>query len=364
MTRAEVLLLSVLVLACTGDPEPGPARSGAADRVSVSAVPVVEVSVVQPILGTGTLAAQKSTDVGPRVSGIIDEIVVQVGDRVEAGAPLFRTRSTDYEIRAQQARAQVKLARAEAQRMRREFARIERLHAMGVASEGSLDEVRTAAETAAARHEAADAALAEAEQNLRDTEVTAPYAGVITQRYVDEGAMMSTIMSANSKVVQIMKIDVVAAIVQVPGVHLSRFAVGTPARVTVDGVEGVFESEIHILNDRVDHSSRAVELRLGIANPAYVLKPGLFARAEIIPRPREVVTVPSDSVLGPPDSRYVFIAEGGVARRRAVQVRELDTRRMEVLGGLELGEIVLGGPRLSFVTDGTGVDIGVPVADR
>lgn len=363
--KPAITFLALILVACGGGEDEStstPRESRQPIRVSITRVD--RDSIVQTIVGTGTLAAHKTTDVGPRVSGIIDEILVRVGDRVEAGAPLFQTRSSDYEIRVRQARAQARLARAEAERMQRELRRIEKLHADGVASEGGLDEAQTAFETAAARRDAADAALAEAEQNLDDTTVTAPYTGVITRRYMDEGAMLSTMMSATSKVVQIMKIDLVAAIVQVPEIHLSRIRVGTPARVMVDGVEGVFETEVHILNDRVDHRSRAVELRLGIPNPDYVLKPGLFVRAELIPEPREVLTVPRNSVLGPPDARYVFVEDGGIARRRAVTLRELDTQRMEVLEGLLPGDGVLGGPRLSLLSDGSSVEVEVPLADR
>jgi len=363
--RLAVVLLSFVLVACgVGETAPPAEPRDGPEPVSVSIIRVDRESVVRTIVGTGTLAAHKTTDVGPRVTGIIEEILVRVGDRVEAGAPLFRTRSSDYEIRVRQASAQARLARAEAERMERELRRIEKLHADGVASEGGLDEARTAFETAAARRDAAAAALAEAEQNLSDTEVPAPYAGVITHRYVDEGAMMSTMMSATSKVVQIMKIDFVAAIVQVPEVYLSQIQVGTPGRVTVDGVPGVFESQVHVLNDRVDHRSRAVEVRLGIPNPDYVLKPGLFVRVELIPEPREVLTVPRESVLGPPGARYVFVEEGGVARRRPVTVRELDTRRMEVVEGLLPGDPVIGGPRLSLVSDGAPVEPEVPLADR
>ena len=197
-----------------------------------------------------------------------------------------------------------------------------------------------------------------------DTAVRAPYTGVITHRYVDEGAMMSTIMSANSQVVQIMKIDIVAAIVQVPEIHLSRIRIGTPARVSVDGVKGDFESEVYILNDRVDHRSRAVEVRLPIRNSDYALKPGLFARAALLPKPRDVVVIPRGSVMGPSDARYVFVDDGGVARRRDVTVRELDTRRMEVIGGLAPGEGVLGGPNLARVSDGAAIAIELAHADR
>ncbi len=362
--RGSAIAVASVLIACGTGPDEIEAPPEAHAAVSVTVSVVAQEAIVREIVGSGTIAAHKTTNIGPRVSGIIDEILVKVGDRVQAGDVLFRTRNDDYEIRSRQSRAQARLAMAEVAQTERGLRRIEKLHAQGVASEGRLDEVRTAFETASARRESAEAGLAEALQNLTDTSVKAPYPGVITHRYVDEGAMMSTIMSANSQVVQIMKIDIVAAIIQVPEIHLSRIHIGTPARVFVDGVDGVFESEVYILNDRVDHTSRAVEVRLPIQNPDYALKPGLFARAELIPEPREVVVVPRGSVLGPTDARYVFVDEGGVARRRHVTVRELDTRRMEVVEGLAPGDGVLGGPNLPRISDGTAIAIELAHADR
>ena len=358
------VVLASALLACEAEPDVGTAPSETAAPVSVTVSVIAQEAVVQEVVGSGTLAAHKTTNIGPRVSGIIDEILVKVSDRVEVGDVLFRTRADDYEIRVRKARAQARLATADAEKLARDLRRIEKLHAQGVASEGRLDEVRTSHETALARREAAEAGLAEARQNLADTSVRAPYRGVVTGRYVDEGAMMSTIMSANAQVVQIMKMDIVAAIIQIPEIHLSRIRVGTPARVSVDGVDGVFESEIYILNDRVDHISRAVEVRLPIENRDYALKPGLFVRAELVPEPRNVVVVPRNAVLGPNGARYVFVHEDEVARRRDVTVRELDTRRMEVMAGLAVGESVLSGPNLPRVSDGTAIAIELAHADR
>jgi multidrug efflux pump subunit AcrA (membrane-fusion protein) len=77
---------------------------------------VLREALVEPVLGTGTISAHKTTDVGPRVSGIVDTIHVAVGDRVEAGDPLFRTRPIDYEIRVRVAESALRLARANAQK--------------------------------------------------------------------------------------------------------------------------------------------------------------------------------------------------------------------------------------------------------
>ena len=363
--RRALLALPLACAACGGEEAPPvAAASEGAAPIPVAATTVRRESIVEPVLGTGTIAAHKTTDVGPRVSGIVDAIFVAVGDRVEEGDPLFRTRTVDYEIRVRQAESAARLARASAEKARRDLERIETLHGQNVASDERLDAVRTAYEMAAAQREQAEAALAQARQNLLDTSVRAPYRGVITRRFVDEGAMLSTMMTAGNAVVQVMKMDVVVAIVQLPELHLARVRAGTRGVVRVDGLDRAYEAEVAVLNDRVDAASRAFEVRLGIENPDYALKPGLFAELELHPDPREATLLERAALLGGSGTPHVFVLADGRATRRAVRVQELDAARVEVLDGLAPGERVLLGPNLTQLTDGAAVAIEVPHADR
>ena len=362
MRRLALGLAAALAACGPGDPAPGPEVKAPAIRVERS--PVMRQEMVEPVFGTGTVAAHKTSQIGPRVDGIIEAIEVQVGDRVAEGQLLFRTREADYAIRLREAEHGLRLVRAEAAKAERDLARAEKLGHEGIASAEQLDGVRTAREIAASRLGAAETALARARQDLEDTAVRAPYAGVITRRYVDEGTMVRTMMSASAAVVEIMKTDLVVAIVQIPELHLSRVRVGIPARVRVDGAAREVESFVAVLNDRIDPDSRAFEVRLPIENPDLALKPGLFARAELLPEARAVTLVERRAVLGVGEDRYVLVEVGGRAVRRPVRVRELDATRFEVQDGLAPGDSVLVGPNLSLVGEGTEVTVEVARADR
>jgi len=346
--------LLALALGCGGSGDVADV-SAAPATVLVGAIEAVEEKLVEPILGTGTIAAQKTTNISPRVDGSIEEIFVKVGDRVELGAPLFRTRDIDYRIRREQQQAAVQLAAAEAENARQDLKRARNLGERNVLSAHALDDAETRDRIGAAKLRAAKAALARARQDLDDVVVTAPYTGVITRRFVDEGAFIRSMMAANSPVVQIMKIDVVLAIVHVPEIHLPRVQVGTPAIVSIDGLDCEYESHVYILNDRVEHTSHAIELRLPIANEDLTIKPGLFARAKILPEARSAVVVDRRAVLGSGESRWVFTAEEERAVRRPIRVRDLDATRVEILSGLAAGERVLVGPNLARLDDGTPV---------
>ena len=366
MNARQLRFVLLLLAAGCGGAETPTARASPPEPAPVvlTSSEVLREAIVEPVLGTGTITADKTTDVGPRVSGIIDTIHVAVGDRVEEGDPLFRTRPTDYEIRVREAESAARLSRANAQKAERDLERIRTLHGQNVASDERLDAVRTAYEMAAAQRDQAEAGLSQARQNLADTTVRAPYRGVITRRFVDEGAMLSTMMTVGNAVVQIMKMDVVAAIVQLPELQLARVHVGTPGVVRVDGIERSYETQVTILNDRVDHVSRAFEVRLAIENDDYALKPGLFAEVELHPEPREATLIARSALLGGEGSTYVFVLSDGHAARRPVRIRELDAERVEVVAGLAPGEHVLLGPNLTQLADGSPVVTEVPHADR
>eukprot|EP00439_Symbiodinium_sp_Y106_P089030 s1_g1566.t1 len=363
--QSVTLAAAVLFLASCGEDET--AQSGGETApiaaVSVFSTQVAQEELVKPVTGTGTIAAHKTTDVGPLVDGIIEEVFVRVGDRVAEGDPLFRTRDVEFRLRVQELEAQHRLAEAEARNSRRELDRIKELHGRGVASVGQLDNVQTKADIGAARLSIARAQLDAAKQSLKDATVTAPFDGVVTSQDIYEGKFMATRMGGGgmggpSGVVQVLKIDIVGAIINVPEVHVGQIGVGTKARVYVDGIDKVYDSEIHIFNDRVDHTTRSAEVRVGLANPDYLIKPGMFTRAEFFPPPRLALTLDRKAVLGIEGNHYVFIEDAaGRAKQMPVRVAQIDAERVELLEGLNEGATVLIGPALSSLVEGMPVQI-------
>jgi RND family efflux transporter MFP subunit len=341
--RLSSALLCVLLACSRGTAQPPP-PDAEPPAVAVQVVRASVQEIAEPIAGTGTVEADKQVDIGPRVDGTIEEIFVQVGDRVDAGAKLFRTRDVDYRIRVEEASYAQRLAAAEARKARRDLSRAEELFRSDVLSSEQIEAARTADDAARAREGQARTALARARQELADTLVQAPYPGAITQRFVDEGVMLRTMLSSGAAVVQLMKMDVVIAVVRVPEVHLRRIRVGTPARLQVDGLEGSFEGAVSIVSDRVDPGSRSIEVRVPIPNPDLVLKPGLFAKVELRPEPHRALVVERRAVLGRAPDRYVMVPENGRAARRAVEVRDLDALHLEVVSGLEDGSALLIAP--------------------
>jgi RND family efflux transporter MFP subunit len=363
-TCAVALTLSALFLAaCEEEDAAEPAASApVTPAVSVFSTNVLREELIKPVTGTGTIAAQKTTDVGPLVDGIIEEVFVHVGDRVSEGDPLFKTRDVELRLRVRELESQYQLSEAEARNASRELTRIKELSSNGFASTGHLDNVQTAYDIADARLGVARARLDAALQSLSDATVKAPFDGVVTAQNIYEGKFMATRMGGGmggpSGVVQVMKIDIVGAIINVPEVYVGDIALGTRARVYVDGIGGIYDSEIHIFNDSVDHITRSVEVRVGLANPDYEIKPGMFVRAEFFPPAREALTVDRKTVLGIEGRRYVFIEDAaGRAKRMPVRTTQIDASRVEIVDGLSEGDIVLSGPMISSLVEGMPVRI-------
>jgi RND family efflux transporter MFP subunit len=354
MRRVVAMALASLLLAGCGDGRS--ATPPAAEPVVLSNDLVREQDVVSPIQATGEVHADKLTEVKPRVDGIIDAVFVNVGDRVAAGQPLFRTRQADYRNRLAESDQAVALAEAEARQTAGDLDRAISLRGKGVVSQGRMDEVQAGHDTARARLGMAEAARAQARQSLADATVTAPYDGIVTGRFVDEGTMIQ-VATANTPVVEIAKLDVVEVVAQVAAVHLPRLKQDTRVTVAVEGVSRPIEAALGVINDKVDSRTRAVEIRLHLPNPDLSIKPGLFAKLTLYPAPRRAVVLDRTAVLGLAADAYVYVEESGVARRRPVQVRDLDAALVEVLGGLRSGEAALTGPTLGDLKDGDAVRI-------
>lgn len=354
------LVMILLITGCSeGDKVSNDPMSAQATSspLSVSTVVLEPTALTEPIFVTGTILALKSTDIAPLVGGLIDEIYVQVGDRVEKGQALFRMRQKDFEIKLSRLASAERLAEAEFTNANRDLDNAIALRKKGALSVEELDDRRTRVEVTDARRGIAKADLAEAKKELNDSTSRAPYRGVITKKGVDEGTYIPSIMRSERSVLQIQQIQTMVALLFVPENHLQSIEVGTPGRVHIPSMNQTFESEVALINDRLDPETRTIDVRLGVPNPDYQIKPGLFIEVELIPKPRQGVVLPPDSTKGLGRTRSVFLVEDGVARQHQVTVRELNDGRLELLDDIESGSRIIVGKSIHLISDGTAVTV-------
>ena len=331
-------------------------------RIAVQLAPVVSVEIRDSIIATGTTSALKTTNIKPMVSGLIEEVYVRVGDRVKKGQPLLRARQTEINLKIARLEHRITLARAELKNAKKDLTTYLRLSKTGVIPEEVADDSQTIYDIARARLGIAETQLLEAKQNLADSVSRAPFDGVITASNIEEGSFVTTMGMGMSmggppqNTLQVQQINIIVTLVRLPEIELSRIAVGTKAKITIDGLNKTFPSQIHVINDLIDYESRTIDVRLGINNEDYLIKPGLFARVEIFPEPRQILVVPRMAVMGY-ESNYVFVNNNGIAVRVPVTIRELDTARVEIIRGLSQGQSVIVGNNLSRLREGSSIQI-------
>ncbi|GAB5453386.1 MAG: hypothetical protein Hals2KO_37140 [Halioglobus sp.] len=294
------------------------------------------------------------------VGGLIEEIFVNVGARVEKGQPLLQMRQKDFEVRVSRVSEARRLAEAEHKDAERDLDNAIALKKKKALSAELLDDRRTRVEVTKAKLGIANANLAEAQKEMDDSITRAPYRGVITQRHVDEGAYVPSIMRSERPVLQIQQIDVMVALVRVPESHLNAIELGTPGKVHIPSMNQTYESEVALINDRIDHKTRTIDVRLGIPNADYAIKPGLFIEVELTPTPRQALVLPPEAATGSGSSRRVFVVEDGVVSQRDVQVRELSDGRIEVIQGISPEAVLIVGASMRSVSHGSKVIIEEP----
>lgn len=201
--------------------------------------------------------------------------------------------------------------------------------------------------------EQAQAVLNQAEVALSDATIEAPIAGVIGQRFAEEGEMVGP----GRPLVRIVQIDTVKAVGSVSERYVGVLVPDkTPVRLSVDAYPGeVFEGVVRLVGVEVDRQTRSVKVEARIPNPQHRLRPGMFARMEVVVGTRENVTVvPDTALLRQGEEVYAFVVNGTRAHRRAVKLGLTEGAMHEVLEGLKSGDaVIVRGQRL--VQDGAEV---------
>ncbi len=334
--------------------------------------------VTNAIKLTGALAATRIVEVMPKISGRLESLALEDGTPVLEGTKVTNRQVIaviDHrDIRAQlaQARAAVETARAALDTAKvvlkdrlREKNRMSKLLAEGSTTEQQRDLAETAHEQAVTEVAQAEAKLVQAraavevtDVNLTEAFLHAPMDGVVSAKYVDPGAMVSAL----TKVVQIMPMGELKFLVAIPGPYLRHLVAGqTTVNVVSDAVpERQFSGVIARIYPAVDPVTRTATVEVRLANEtdaagAWMLRPGLYAEGRIILEVRSgVVVLPADVVLRRGDRFLAFVVKEGKAETRQLQVGVRDGNRFEIAGGLKAGEqvVVEGQHRL---TDGSPV---------
>jgi len=309
---------------------------------------------------TGEVRALDAVDVVPEVSGRLERLrlpdgtLIEEGVRVHKGEVVAVIERDRYETAVKTAEAAVAVARASYERAkvnladaRREKDRWTGLAEAGAGTQQQLDRAVTAFQRAQAELDLAqaqirqaEAALEQARVNLDKATVEAPFSGVVSRKYVDEGAFVGP----GTPLFKLMDIREVEITGGVADRHYPKLKVGqTRAEVEVDAYPGEkFTGTLLRVRPELDRATRTVVVTIRVPNDEGRLKPGMYARMKLVLEEHDgVPLVPDEALISSQGELRVYVVDGGKAHSRKVRLGLEEGNMNEVLEGLGVGETVV-----------------------
>jgi len=385
-------LIAVAVLACVlaGCRDEGAAVSAQEKPKSASpsapvrevrVTPVVERTQARTVLATGSLAADEQVVLGTKVAGRLAEITVDLGTRVKRGQAIGRLDQSDFKMRVDQAEASLQQARVRLglppagtderiepentaivrqARAMMEDARLTRdrsvkLIQQELIARAQLDSAEAAYQVAEGRYEDAleevrnrQAVIAQrrseldlARQQLSDTVVLSPIDGAVSVKMASVGEYLS----AGTPIATIVRVHPLRLRVPVPEREGAAVRVGHAVTLTLEGDPTIYRGRVVRLSPIVQEQNRTLLVEAEVPNERGFLRPGAFARVEIVTEVAQpLVTVPATSIIVFASVEKVLVVKNGkTAEVRVTTGRRLGTD-VEIVDGLKRGESVVTQP--------------------
>lgn len=310
---------------------------------------------------SGSLQPALEATVRAQVSGSVLSTSADVGQTVTRGQLLGRIDATALQDAAQSARAAVASARVQYDLAQRNQQRSQTLLGAGAIAPRDYEAAQQGVSSARAALQAVQAQLATAEKNLANTRITAPFAGIVSQRSVSAGDVVQP-GTALFTVVDPSSMRLEAA---VPSDQLAQVRVGTRVQFSVTGYPGrEFTGTVTRVSPAVDPATRQVQILVTVPNPGRQLVAGLFADGRVASRTERGIVVPQSAV----DTRYqrptVARIRNGKAERVDVELGASDdaTETVAVVSGVSVGDTLLLGAARG-ISPGTPVRVQPPPSD-
>ncbi|MDP9113952.1 MAG: efflux RND transporter periplasmic adaptor subunit [Acidobacteriota bacterium] len=342
---------------------------------AVPRVEVIEVGRSSPMSELqlpGNIEAVTEAPILARADGYIKRRMVDIGDRVQAGQPLAEIEAPELDQQLLQAKANLQQTQAaldqaqanEAQgKANLELAKVTAsrwasLVAAGVVSKQDNDQYQSQYQAQLAGVQALEKAIAVQRANIAAAEanvtrldqmqayrvVKAPFAGVITLRNVDVGALVN---SGSTLLYRIAQTGTLRTYVNVPQTNASSIHLGQPARLTVTNLPGrTFTGIVARTANSLDPSSRTMLVEVQVPNADGALLPGMYAQVDLSsPRANAPLLIPGDALIVLATGTQVAIVRpDSTVHLQKIQVGRDYGDRLEVLSGLQMGDKIIANP--------------------
>jgi len=332
---------------------------------------------------SGEFKPFQDVDVHAKVAGYIRKIYVDVGDHVKAGQTLAVLEIPELAAELSGADAAVRRSQEEIRRAQSDVERAESAHAAahsayfrlkqaaeartGLVAQQEIDDSQAKDLEAEAQVSSAKAALSAAQQQLQVAEanakqyaalsdysrITAPFAGVVTNRYADTGALVAAGTSSSTQampVVRLAQASVLRLVLPIPESVSAQIRLGDPVMVHVQALNRDIQGKVSRFADSLDLQTRTMQTEIDFDNRDGHLIPGMYAETRLsLAEKKNVLSVPLEAVARNGDDATVLAVNSqNVLEERRVELGLEDNVRVEVLSGLSDGDRVVIGNRSQF----------------
>jgi len=349
-----------------------------------SEIPSVSVARVQrhdlqrDLVLSAEFRPYEEVDLHAKVAGYLKDIRVDVGDRVQAGQLIAILEIPEMADEDAQAEATRKRSEAELLHAQSELMRDQSAHEAAHLNFQRLDDVMKVRPALVARQEidnamakdreaeaqvdSAKAAITAAEQQIRVAQageqrihtlqayqrITAPFAGVISKRYADPGAMIQAGTSSSSQAMPVVRLSEIARlrlVLAVPESAVPRIHVGGAIGIRVNAVNRQIQGKVSRFSDRLQTDTRTMETEVDVDNSRGDLAPGMFAEAVVtLDRHNGALAIPVQAVAGAEDKASLLVVDPqNQLVQKEVRLGLETADRREVLSGLNDGDLVVVG---------------------
>lgn len=315
-----VILFSIVLLAgCSSATD----RSAAQSEVTAekAAIPVkvltlAKTKIARTIDYTATILPYEEVNMAPSSPGRIERIYVENGDKVNKGDNLFLIDRTQlYQLKLQLAN------------LEKDLNRLDTLLSTGSVKQQTYDQTKT-------QYDVLKTNVNFMEKN---TLVKAPFTGVVTGKYFEDGEMYSgapTTMSGKAAIVTLMQVDLLKVNVAVSEQYYPLIKKGMKATLTADVYEDeIFNGKVLLVAPTINSATRSFITEIELPNKKGLLKPGMFVRVSMDLGEVETFVVPASTVLLQEGTnvRYVFVEDQGVAKRVEVLLGKRFDDKLEII---------------------------------
>jgi RND family efflux transporter MFP subunit len=384
-----IALLS-LSSSCSGNADKHVQASGPA--VTVGVAKVIKKSLGRDITLSSELVPFQEIDVYAKEAGYVKKLLVDYGTHVKAGQVMAVLEIPELEAQLQEDQAEIKNAGNQVTRAQHELARYQAqykaLHlqytrlsgvfqsqpgivaqqevddAQGkdVAASSQVDAGQAALEAAQSQLAAAKAKLAH-DQTLYDySKITAPFSGVVTQRYANLGTLVPAGTNSSTQALPIVRLsqdDLFRLVIPVPESYVRFIRVGDRVDVRVPSVNRTFPGKIARFSVDVREDTRTMHTEVDVRNQDHSLVPGLYAEADLtLEHKEDIPTIPLQALNHESEKTTVFVVNAdGHLEDRPVTLGIQTANDAEVVAGLHEGEMVV-------VSDRAGLKPGEKVSPQ